>query len=159
MKTFKYSLISKLVYRYGNIPVTIILVTYVTVLFPEIFSHWYYIFFAVINLFLIVALNKYFIMTYKIFPFKISADNQRILCSDFFLSNKTTEIQFQNIDWIKGGIFSGYPTQPIYLHDSTQNKRIGIYVNTNELKQLLQIILQNINGNLYKDLLEKIRKG
>jgi len=156
MKTYKYSLFSKLIYRYGNIPVTILLLIYLAISIIGLFSYWYYIFFTLINLLLLFSLNRYYIKTYKLFPFEITADNEKITCTNFLLSNRKIELRIEDIDKLTGGIFSDYPTRPVYIHDSKQNITIGIYTNVGKFSELLKIILQNIREDLYKDLLGKI---
>lgn len=158
MKTYKYSFFSKLIYRYGNIPVTILLLIYLAVSITGLFSYWYYIFFTLINLLLLFSLNKYYIKTYKLFPFEISADNEKIICTNFLFGNKKIELRIEDIDRLTGGIFSGYPTRPIYIYDSKQNITIGLYANVGKFPELLKIILQNVKEDLYKDLAGKINE-
>lgn len=159
MKTYTYPFFSKLFYRYGNIPVTLLLIVYLAASVVGIFEHWYFIFFVLINLLLIVSLNKYYIKTYILFPFKITANNEKIICTEYFLSKKTIEIKLQDIDKITGGIFSGFPTRPIYLHDSNQNVTVGFYSHAGKFNELLKTILQNINDTLYSELIEKIKNS
>lgn len=121
-------------------------------------SQWYFIFFAAINSAIIIWLNKYYIRTYKIFPFIISADNEKLICSDFLMSPKIIEIPILNIDKITGGIFSGYPTRPTYIHDAEQNITIGFYSNAGNFNELLMTVIKNVNEKLYQQLIEKIRK-
>ena len=158
MKVYKYSFFSKLIYRYGNIPITILLLIYLAVSIIGLFTYWYYIFFTLINVILLFSLNKYYIKTYKLFPFQISADNEKIICTNFLFSNRMIELRVKDLDKLTGGIFSGYPTRPIYIHDSKQNIIIGLYANVGKFSELLKIILQNVNEDLYKDLVGKINE-
>ena len=158
MKVYKYSFFSKLIYRYGNIPITILLLIYLAVSIIGLFTYWYYIFFTLINVILLFSLNKYYIKTYKLFPFQISADNEKIICTNFLFSNRMIKLRVKDIDKLTGGIFSGYPTRPIYIHDSKQNIIIGLYANVGKFSELLKIILQNVNEDLYKDLVGKINE-
>ena len=156
MKTYKYSFLSKLIYRYGNIPVTILLLIYLAISIIGLFSYWYYIFFTLINLLLLFSLNRYYIKTYKLFPFEITINNEKIICTNFLFNKRKLELRIEDIDKLAGGIFSGYPTRPVYIHDSRQNITIGFYANVGRFPDLLKIILQNIREDLYKDLLGKI---
>ncbi|MCX6175389.1 MAG: hypothetical protein NTZ27_11610 [Ignavibacteriales bacterium] len=158
MKTYKYSFFSKLIYRYGNIPVTILLLIYLAISIIGLFSYWYYIFFTLINLSLLFLLNKYYTKTYRQFPFEISADNEKIICTNFLFSKRKIELRIEDIDKLTGGIFSGYPTRPVYIHDSRQNITIGLYANVGKFPELLKIILQNVKEDLYKDLVGKINE-
>ncbi len=156
MKTYKYSILWKVLYRYGNIPLTLFLLIYLVTSVIGLFSHWYFIFFFCINLLIIIWLNKYYIKTYKLFPFEISADNEKIICTNFMFSKKEIELRMEDIDKLTGGIFSGYQTRPVYIHDSKRNITIGLYANVGKFPELLKIILQNIREDLYKDLVGKI---
>jgi len=156
MKTYKYSIFWKVLYRYGNIPLTSFLLIYLVTSVIGLLSHWYFIFLFFINLLIIIWLNKYYIKTYKLFPFEISADNEKIICKNFLLSKKEVVLRMEDIDKLTGGIFSGYQTRPVYIHDSKQNITIGLYANVGKFPELLKTILQNIREDLYKDLVERI---
>ena len=156
MKTYRYSIFWKVLYRYGNIPLTFFLLIYLATSVIGLFSHWCFIFFFLINLLIIVWLNKYYIKTYKLFPFEISADNEKIICKNFLFSKKVIELRMEDIDNLTGGVFSGYQTRPVYIHDSKQNITIGLYANVGKFPELLKIIIQNIREDLYRDLIGKI---
>ena len=158
MQTFKYSLQAKFFYRYGNIPLTILLLIYLGASIFGFLTHWYFIFFIAINSAIILWLNKYYVKTYKQFPFSITADNERMLCSDFLFTPKTLEINLADIDNITGGVFNGYPTRPTYIHDGRQNLTIGFYSSSGKLNELLLIIIKNINEDLYQQLIDKMKK-
>lgn len=158
MTTYKYNLLAKILYRYGNIPITFFLLIYLIESVVQLPLHWYAVFFVFINLAIIISLNKYYVKTYKLFPFKISADNEKMICSNFFLSRKIVEIRLIDIDKINGGIFSGYPSRAVYLHDSVTNETVGIYIHSSDYKDLLKLILKNIPQTLYNYLLEKMKR-
>lgn len=157
MITYKYNLFAKILYRYGNIPVTFFLLIYLVESIIQMQQHWYAIFFIIINSAIIISLNRYYVKTYRCFPFTISADNEKMLCSNFFLSKKIVGIKHSDIDSITGGIFSGFPARPVYIHDAVQNTTIGIYVQTEEFKNLLKVIIKNIPQKLYDELLGKMK--
>jgi hypothetical protein len=157
MTIYKYSIFAKIVYRYANIAITIFLLFYVIASLMMAFQKWTYIFVSLVNLLIIFYLNRYYIRSYRIFPFKIVADSQKLICSNFFLSKKSIEIEIQNIDRISGGFFTGWPTRPIYLHDCKKNVTIGFYVHTGSFKKLLKTILENIPQNLYEELLSGLK--
>lgn len=74
------------------------------------------------------------------------------------MSSRVVEIKMRDIDKISGGIFSGYPTRPTYIHDSVQNITIGFYANAGNFNELLMTIIKNIDEKLYQQLIEKIKK-
>ena len=82
-----------------------------------------------------------------------------MICRDFFFNNKEALIKFDNVDEIRGGLFSGYPTRPIYIHDSENNITIGFYSHVGNFQKLLTIILQNIPQYLYNDLMDKLKNS
>jgi hypothetical protein len=157
MQTFKYSLPAKLFYRYGNIPLTILLLIYLWASIIGFLTQWYFIFFVAINSAIIVSLNKYYVRTYKQFPFSIKADNEKLICSDFLFTSKTLEIRIADIDKITGGVFNGYPSRPTYIHDERESITIGFYSSSGKLNELLLIIIKNINENLYQQLIDKMK--
>lgn len=158
MITFKYSFFAKLIYRYGNIIATLFLSVHFITSLIMMFEKWYFVFFAIINGFFIFLINKYFIKTYKLFPFRIDADNEKIICSNFLLSKKEITINHSDIENITGGIFSGYPTRPIYIFDGRQKLTIGFYSHVGKFQNLLTMILKNIPQPLYNRLLDSMKE-
>lgn len=159
MTTYKYNFFAKILYRYGNIPVTLFLFIFLIDSVIQLQQQWYSVFFIIINLSIIISLNKYYLKTYKIFPFKIEADNEKMICSDFFFNIKIIEIKYSSINKINGGIFSGYPARAIYFHDAENNFTIGFYSQSTNFKNLLRLILKNIPQSLYNNLLDELKKG
>jgi len=80
-----------------------------------------------------------------------------MICSDYFLSNKVVEIKLSDITEVKGGIFSGHPSRPIYLFDEKRNIKLGINQHIKDSNKLVTTILQNINQNLYNELLDGMK--
>ena len=158
MVTFKYSLLSKLVYRYANIPLTIFLLLYMLSSFAFMLQTWYYIFPFLLNLIIIVVLNRYYIRTYKLFPFRIDTDNQKMTCSDYFNKSKRCEINMCDIDEIEGGVISGTPAKPIFIHDDKNDVVVGISPHLKDSNKLITIILSNINQDLYNQVLSRMQK-
>lgn len=157
MEQFEYSAGAKLIYRYGNFIATPLLSVHMIFSFIVMFEIWYYVFFALLNFGIIFAINKYYIKTYKLFPFKIAADNEKITCSNYLFSKKTFTIEYKNIDKISGGFFSGYPTRPIYVHDGKQNITIGFYSHVGKFNKFVTKILQNIPTKLYNEVIENLK--
>jgi len=157
MKTYSYSAFAKFWYRYINIAITLLLLFYTAASLMLAFQKWYYIFVALLNVGIIYLVNRFYLTSYKSFPFRIRSDETGITCENFFLSKKTLRIEFANIDGISGGMFSGWNTRPVYIHDSKQKINIGVFAQ-GEFKELLKVILKNINEELYKELLSKMKQ-
>ncbi len=101
-------------------------------------------------------INRFYLTSYRLFPFRIKSDDSGIVCENFFLTKKAIRINFEDIDSISGGMFAGFQTRPVYLHDSRQKLAVGFFAQ-GEFRELLKVILKNINEDLYKELLQKIK--
>lgn len=157
MENFKYSFWARVIYRYGNIISTLLLSVHLASSIYMMFQKWYFGLPAIINAAVIYIINRYFFKTYRLFPFLIEANNEKIICKNFFFSKKEFTIKMEDIDQVTGGIFSGYPTRPIYIHDSAQNITIGFYSHVGNFQKLLTKILQNIPQYLYNNLTDGLR--
>ena len=157
MITYNYSAFSKILYRYANVAITFFLLFYVVASLILTMQKWYYVFVFLVNVLIIFYINRFYFRSYKLFPFKIKADNSKLICSNYFFSKKVIEVELQNIDKISGGIFSGWPTRPIYIHDAKNDVTIGIYMHAANFRRLLKTILENIPQSVYNDLLDKIK--
>lgn len=153
MITFKYSFISKLIYRYANIPATIFLLLYLVSSFAYMFQQWYYIFPFLLNLLIIVILNRYYFRSYKLFPFRIDIDTEKMICSDYFNGKIIVEINLQDIDLIEGGSLYGSPAKPILVHDAVNDIVVGISPHMKHHNKLITIILSNVKKEVYNNVL------
>ena len=156
MEKFRYSFFMKILYRYGNIVATLLLSIHLITSIIVMFAKWYFIFPALINACIIFIINKYYIKTYKLFPFNMQANNEVIICKDFFFSKRELIIKYEDIDQVSGGLFSGYPTRPIYVHDGENNITIGFYSHVGNFQKLLTRILQNVPQHIYNGLMDKL---
>ncbi|MFA7289669.1 MAG: hypothetical protein WC055_12405 [Melioribacteraceae bacterium] len=157
IKAFKYSYFQIFLYRYGNIIATLFLGFHFLTSAIIMFQKWYFGFLFILNMFLIFILNKHFLKTYKYFPFLVKADDTKMVCSNFFLSTKIIEIRYDEIVELKGGIFSGHITKPIYVV-AKGNKEIGFFSHAGNFNKLLTQILQYIPQDLYNSSLNKIEE-
>jgi len=121
-------------------------------------QHWYAFFFALVNLAIIVLLNRYYLKVHRFFPFTIYADNEKMVGRNFFLSKKAIEIKYSEIKNISGGMFAGMPSRPVYLHGVNGSILIGFYARNNKFPKLFETILKNISEELYRELLQQIKK-
>ncbi len=156
MKTFKYSFIAKIIYRYGNFVISIILLLYLILSAVGITKDWRFVFPLLINFILLYIVNKYYLKIYKLFPFKIEADNRELRCSDFMIKDRIENIKIIDIEKIEGGIFSGRNYAPLYIE--WNGGKIGLSPHMKDFNKLLTIILTNIKKELYEELLESIKK-
>jgi len=158
MKIFKYSAFAKLFYRYANIPITLLLLLSLLTALGGMYTSWIYIFPTFFDIIIIYVINRYYIKSYKRFPYQIEADNQKIICTEYFFSAKQIELDHSSITKITGGIFSGNIARPIYLHNENNNIVICFNNHLKDYDKLLTIILSNITQELYDDLLTKAKE-
>ncbi len=126
MQLFKYSFMVKFIYKYANIPASLILFFYLFASAFGITTDWKFIFPLIITIILIYVLNRFYIRIYKTFPFRIEIDNSKMICSDFVINNRKVEIFHSEINEIKGGIFSGRVYMPLYI--TTDKHNISVLV-------------------------------
>ena len=157
MQTFEYPLLAKIVYRYANIPVTLILFIYFIVSLGAMGESWFWILSAIVHALLIFFVNRYYWRSYKGFPYKIEADNEKMICSNYFMSNKKVEVKLIDIEALRGGIFSNSLTKPIFIKVRNHESEIGFHYHLKNYNKLLTAILSNINQGLYNGLLETMK--
>ena len=157
MQTFEYPWLAKIVYRYANIPVTLILLIYFVVSLSAMGESWLWVLSVIVHALLIFFVNRYYWRSYKSFPYKIEADNEKMICSNFFMSKKKVEIKLIDIESVRGGIFSNSLTKPIFMKVKNHESEIGFHYHLKKYNILLTTILSNIDQELYSSLLERIK--
>ncbi|MGE5412098.1 MAG: hypothetical protein ACM3MI_14145 [Clostridiales bacterium] len=158
MLTFTYPLIARLVYRYANIPLTILMFLYLFISIVALRISSISLVPAAINIFLIYFLNKFYFRLYKMFPYKIEVDDTQMICSDFPFSKKIVQIRFEDIDKITGSIFSGLKNKPVAIHDGKQNITIAFSLHLSKINDLLTIILSKIRKEKSDELLQTLKQ-
>ncbi len=156
MQTYKYSFFVKIIYKYANIPSSLILLIYLLASVLALGTDWKFVFPLLITIILLYVLNRFYIRIYKSFPFLIEIDNTKMICSDFIIGNRNIEIKHEDIINIKGGIFSGRAYMPLYI--TTKKVNIGISPHIKDYNKLLTTLLTNIPKELYTSLLTDIKK-
>jgi hypothetical protein len=154
MITFKYSLFSKLIFRYANIPATLFLLLYLVSSFLYAFKEWFYVLPFLLNLIIIIMMNRYYFRSYKLFPYKIEINNEKMICSDYFYKSRIHEINLSDIDLIEGGSLSGTPAKPIYIHTESNDLLVGISPHMKDHNKLVTIILSNVRKEVYDNVLD-----
>jgi hypothetical protein len=114
-----------------------------------------------VNIIIIYFLNRHYINLYKILPYQIEADDEKITFSKFFLSKKEVVIYYNNVSSLSGGIFESKISGLMKVCDGKNNVCIGFYQRLNSSGKLATILLSKVNSDIYGNVLEKIksRKG
>ncbi|NOX18890.1 MAG: hypothetical protein GXO87_11485 [Chlorobi bacterium] len=158
MKKFGYSFWAKLIYRFANFPISFLLIFYLFVSLVGMIKSWIYVFPFAVNALILFFMNRFYFKSYKLFPYKIEANNEKLVCADFFMSDKKVEIYHSDITEIRGGLFSGQPIRPVYVTDGKQNLTIGFNSHLKGYNELITIILSNIEQDLYAGILDAIKE-
>jgi len=96
-------------------------------------------------------------MLYKIIPFKIKADSEKLICSGFIFSRKELTIFYSNIESLSGGIFDGKSYGIMKVCDGKNKLCIGFFNNLINVRSFEKIILTKINKEIYENAAGKIK--
>lgn len=156
MNEFVYPWYYKLFYRYGNIPLTLMLSFYLIVLVEKLDTHLVYFLPLVITLGLIYLLNRHFLVLYKILPYTIEADEEKIIAKNFFLSSRRETIKYTDISSLEGGLFDGRTRGVMRVWDGKSKVCIGFYSSLKDYNKLGTLILSKVDKNVYDTVLQKV---
>jgi len=155
-QTFEYPLFFKLLYRYGNIPVTFLLSVYLALSVLYVDKDLAYIVPIVGLLILIYFLNRRYLYLYQVVPNKIIADDEKLTCENFFFRSKDVVIYYKDIENLSGGIFSGKLKGLMKIHDGKSKICIGFFNKIKDAKNLQTIILSRVNSEVYNNVVESV---
>ena len=85
MQTFTYPIFWKFIYRYFNLVATPLLIIYAVSIVVLIDKNLVILIPFLLSLFIIYYLNKSYINFYKLIPYKIEIDDEKIICNNFIL--------------------------------------------------------------------------
>ncbi len=161
MQSFTYPLFFRIVFKYGNFFITTLLMIYSIPLILYITEKPVMAIPLLVNVFLIYFMNKRYIENYKILPFKIEADSEKLICTNFFLSKKEVVIYYHEINSLTGGSFENKKYGIMKLHSENKYGRVGFYNRLNNSSRLVSLILSRVKKPLYDRVMEHIiiKKG
>jgi hypothetical protein len=110
-----------------------------------------------ISAILIYFLNRHYLNLYKLLPYKIEADDDKIKCSNFLLSKKEITIYYGDIKSLKGGIFEGKVAGLMNVCDGKNNICIGFFNSIKNVKRLQTIILSKVDKSVYDEVVNKLQ--
>jgi hypothetical protein len=158
MRTFTYSFIFKLIFRFGNIFVTALLLIYITPLVVLVDQQKLLLIPLIISLILIYIINKTYLTYYKIIPYKIEADDVKMICSNFLFSNKSFSIRYDDIEKLKGGVFEGKSSGLMKIRDKHNKVQIGFSHKIKDSGKLISLILSKVSKDQYNEVIDHITK-
>lgn len=156
MRSFSYSYIFRFIYRFGNIPVTILLSFYAVTLGVNIDKGLVFIIPFVVTFSVIYFLNRHYLLLYKILPYKIQIDDEKMVCSDFLFYKSEVIIYYKDIISLEGGIFSGKISGIMKIKDGVNNRIVGFYDKMNDARKLETWILSKVKKQIYDEVVERI---
>jgi hypothetical protein len=156
MKVFTYPIFYKIILRFGNIPLTLLLIIYLIPSVLYVDKHPVLLIPLIISSLLIFFINKIYLTLYKIIPYKIIEDNGKLICSEFLFSNKEIVIDFNNIIKLKGGIFEGKLHGILKVYDGKNNIYIGYFNKIKNSKLLGTLLLSKVNKSVYDEVVKSI---
>jgi hypothetical protein len=156
MQTFTYSLIFKIIFRFGNILVTLLLSIYLIPVFYYIDQNIILFLPLIIAGIILYMVNRTYLTYYKILPYKIEADDEKMMCSDFLFSKKVVTIYFKDIDMLRGGVFSGRSSGIMKLRDSKSKLQVGFSQRMKNSEKLIALILSKVSKDLYNEVINNL---
>jgi hypothetical protein len=92
-------------------------------------------------------------------PYKIEVDDDKITCSDFFLSRRQIVINYESIISLSGGIFDNKLSGIMKVCDEKNDVCIGFSQRLNNSSKLATILLSKVDRPLYDKVLQRIVDG
>ena len=156
MQTFTYSLLFKIIFRFGNIIVTLLISIYLIPVFYFIDQNTILFLPLIIGVIIIFMVNRAYLTYYLILPYKIEVDDEKMICSDFLLSKKVVTIYYKDIDKLQGGVFNGRSSGIMKLRDSKSKLRVGFSQKINNSEKLIALILSKVSKDLYDEVISNL---
>ena len=156
MKVFTYPIFYKIILRFGNIPLTLLLILYLIPSVIYVDEYLVLLIPLIISSLLIFFLNKLYLTLYKIIPYKIVADDGKLICSEFLFSKKEIIIDFNNINKLKGGIFEGKLHGILKVYDGKNNIYIGYFSKIKNSEMLGTILLSKVKKSVYEEVIKNV---
>lgn len=157
MQEFSYSLTYKFIYRYGNVVATILMAGYLIPLAIGIDQNLWLLIPLILILLLIYFINRKYLEMYKIVPYKISADENKMHCTNFIFSKREITIYYKDIESLTGGIFDGKWFGLMKVCDGKNQICIGFFDKLKDSQKLITLILSKVDKKIYDDVMEKIK--
>ncbi len=139
-----------------NLVITPLLLIYIISLVPLIDKNLTLIFPFLLTLFILYYINKSYINFYKLVPYKIEADEEKLVCSRFLFRDKTLTIFIKDIESISGGIFDGKYRGIMKVCDGKNKICIGFFDRIRNSSKLVTI-LSKVDKKIYDEVIEHIK--
>ena len=111
-----------------------------------------------ISIFILYYLNKSYFVFYKLVPYKIEADDEKIICSQFIFKQKEITILMKDIDTLSGGIFDGRYRGLMKVSDGKNKVAIGFFDRMIGSQKLITLLLSKVDMKIYNKVIPKIKE-
>jgi hypothetical protein len=112
----------------------------------------------VISVYLLYYLNKSYFTFYKLVPFKIELDDEKITCSQFIFKEKKMIIQIKDIESLSGGIFNGRYRGLMKVTDGKNKISIGFFDRMINAQKLVTLLISKVDLKVYNEVIPKIEE-
>lgn len=153
-----YSIVLRLLYRYGNVIVTLFLLLYLLPIVVNLDQKLILLLPLLLILFLIYYVNKHYFMLYKIMPFKIEFDDEKMICTKFILGRKKFDVYYADINKLEGGVFDNKMSGIMKVYDGKNSVIIGFYPRIRNSNKLITMILSKVKKEIYDEVMERLLK-
>lgn len=157
MKTYTYSFFWKFVYRYGNIIISPLLLIYILSVALIVDKNLMMLLPFILSLLILYYLNKSYFEFYKLVPYRIDVDDEKIICSQFLFRKKKVTIYYKDIESLSGGIFVGRYRGLMKVCDGKNKICIGFFDRLKDVNKLITMILSKVDKKIYDEVLQKIQ--
>jgi hypothetical protein len=158
MQVFTYSIFWKFVYRYLNLFITPLLILYILPLILNLDKNLILILPFVLSVYLLYYLNKSYFIFYKLVPFKIELDDEKITCTQFIFKEKKIIIQIKDIESLSGGIFNGRYRGLMKVSDGKNKVSIGFFDRMINAQKLVTLLISKVDIKVYNAVIPKIEE-
>jgi hypothetical protein len=156
MQAFTYSFFWKITYRYGNLFISILLIFYIIPLAINVDRSLILILPLIVSLLLLYYINKSYFIFYKLVPFKIEADDEKIFCTNFLFRGKSVTIYYKDIESLSGGIFEAKYRGLMKICDGKNKLCIGFFERMKNSSKLVTLILSKVDRKIYDEIILKL---
>jgi hypothetical protein len=112
------------------------------------------ILYALIILFFMYVLNRWFVFIYRTVPFRIESSEQGLQCSAYSFSRKQNVVEYASITDITGGVFDRRFNKLITIKH--KDGAVAFFTTISGSALLQNVLLQNINKPLYDEIMRRI---
>ncbi|MBA4309833.1 MAG: hypothetical protein C0425_05805 [Chlorobiaceae bacterium] len=154
--TFTYPLFNRIVYKTGIIVITALGLFFVIPIALSYKGEFMNLYLTIlISVGLLIA-NISFYKIYKHMPFKIVAEDDKIICNNYFFQKKEIEISYDEIEKIDGGVFTGRLYGLVKVYKKDEVLAFNYFYKLNNVKDFETIILSKMRKEIYEKVIGEL---